>query len=109
MCFEAPLSIIHVYSLGITNPERADNSTYSSMSSFFLFSFDFFLLHHHPHLYLDVHDVFCCSYSSMDTLWKGVLSCDSYNIDIGSSLYSDYLLFSFKTSWEVNTPCDFTY
>ena len=69
-----------------------------------LVSFYVFLLLHHPHLQLDEHDVFFCSSSSMDTLWQGALSYDSYSIDILSSLSSDCFLFSFETSLEVYAP-----
>ena len=72
-----------------------------------LVSYEVFLLPLLPHIQVDVYDVFCSSSSLMDTLWQGVLSCDSCIIDIGSSLSSDYFLFSFETSWEVDTPCDF--
>ena len=75
---------------------------------FLLVSFKVFLLLLHPHLQLDEHDVFCCSSSLMDTLWQGVISYDSYNIDILSSLSSDCFLFSFETSWVVDTPCDYS-
>ena len=35
MCFEAPLSISHVSSPGVTDPDNAENNTYSSASSSF--------------------------------------------------------------------------
>ena len=65
----------------------------------------------HPHVQLDGHAVSCCSSSSlvMYTLWKGVLSYDSYNIDILSSLSFDCFIFSFETYLEVYAPCDYPY
>ena len=50
----------------------------------------------HTHLHLDEHDVFCCCYSLMDTLWQGVISYDSYNIDTLSNPSSSSKIYSLK-------------
>ena len=67
-----------------------------------LVSLEVFILFIHPHIQLDEHDVFGFFSYSMDTLWKGVLSYDSYSIDTWSNISeSKCFLFYFETYLEV--------